>query len=105
MWGGCVGGRARHVGLMGMPMWPTPAAVQAVDFVVLVGRLLTLLHRPVMTKRRCDSRAVRTNARPLSTWQVAHVPPAGSGLRREDASVQTYRKPTDHGCSHGFVYV
>ena len=36
VWGGCVdGGRAQHVGLMGMPMWPTPAAVQAVDFVVL----------------------------------------------------------------------
>ena len=45
MWGGCVGGRARHVGLMGMPMWPM-AVVQAVDFVVLVGRLLTLLYRP-----------------------------------------------------------
>ena len=67
VWGGCVeGGRARHVGLMGMSMWPM-AAVQAVDFVVLVGRHLTLLHRPVMTKRRCDSRAVRTNACPLST--------------------------------------
>ena len=45
VWGGCVGGRARHVGLMGMPMWPM-AVVQAVDFVVLVGRLLTLLYRP-----------------------------------------------------------
>ena len=46
VWGGCVdGGRARHVGLMGMPMWPM-AVVEAVDFVVLVGRLLTLLYRP-----------------------------------------------------------
>ena len=52
--------------MMGISMWPM-AAVQAVDFVVLVGRHLTLLHRPVMTKRRCDSRAVRTNACPLST--------------------------------------
>ena len=45
---------------MGMPMWPM-AVVQAVDFVVLVGRLLTLLYRP-SSERRCDSRAVRTNA-------------------------------------------
>ena len=45
-WGGCVdGGHARHVGLMGMPMWPM-AVVEAVDFIVLVGRLLTLLYRP-----------------------------------------------------------
>ena len=104
VWGGCVdGGRARHVGLMGMPMWPTPAAVQAVDFVVLAWPTPDAVAPPfVMTKRRCDSRAVRTNARPLNI--AGSTRPAVALrrrlYRRRVALAKTYRRiesppPTD----------
>ena len=54
------------VGLMGMPMADGGGA--GVDFVVLAWPTPDAVAPPfVMTKRRCASGAVRTNAQPMST--------------------------------------
>ena len=84
------GGRPRlAVGLMGMPMWPM-AAVQAVDFVVLAWPTPDAVAPPfTMTKRPRDSRAVRTNARPLNIAGSTRPAVARRPYRRRVAFAKT----------------